>query len=68
LWSPHDHAKDTWGYTFAEVRESWVLAPNAVGEIPATKTVPATSAKPAHPATAKDEPVALTPASKEAQP
>lgn len=68
LWSPHDHAKDTWGHTFAEVRESWVLAPNAVGEAPAAKTAPAAPAKPAHPATAKGEPVALTPASKEPQP
>jgi len=55
------------GRRLADVRESWVLAPNAVGEAPPAKTAPVAPAKPAHPATAKDEPVALTPASKEAQ-
>jgi NADH-quinone oxidoreductase subunit H len=38
LWSPHDYAKDTWGYTFAEVRESWVLQPNVVVESTPTQS------------------------------
>jgi NADH-quinone oxidoreductase subunit H len=56
------------GRRLGDVRESWVLAPNAVGEAPPAKTPPAIPAKPAHPAAAKDEPVALTPTSKEVQP
>ena len=42
-WSPHDEARYTWGRSFAETRESWVLGQNAA-------TKPAEPAKPDEPA------------------
>jgi NADH-quinone oxidoreductase subunit H len=41
VWSPHDMAKSTWGRTFAETRENWVLAktPVAAPSAPATPDV-----------------------------
>ncbi|MBC7856814.1 MAG: NADH-quinone oxidoreductase subunit H, partial [Pirellulaceae bacterium] len=57
------------GKHLADVRESWVLERNAVGELPPAKATPATPpVKPAHPAAANSEPVAVAPASPEVQP
>jgi NADH-quinone oxidoreductase subunit H len=56
------------GRHLADVRESWVLAPNAVGEDPAAKPSPNTPAKDPHAASLGTEPVAATSASKGARP
>lgn len=57
------------GRHLAEVRESWVLEPNAVGEVPPAKAAPANPpVKPAHPASASGEPVAVAPVGREVQP
>ena len=49
VWSPHDFAKSTWGRSFAETRENWVLVsqpPHAAPQPPSppVTTAPAASA------------------------
>ncbi len=56
------------GRRLANVREGWVLAPNAVGEAPAAIPAPVTPERPPHPASVQDEPVAIISAGQEAQP
>ena len=51
------------GRHLADVRENWVLAPNAVDPVPVKESSPAKkpeAAKPAHPAAAQGEPIAAT--------
>ena len=73
--SPHDFARQTFGHSFADVRENWVLAPNAVGSAPQEPPIPAgqpadknTAPSPAHPATSSGEPIAASEIQQEGTP